>query len=169
MKKKSKPDTRPPQEKAPQQVFLEIFVQPHGRGFMYRALAKTEWGQQITVEGYASGSQKEVERVVQKRVQKVIDDHRKRRAKAGLEETKNGTVGNPTLQPAPDEQFGVTETVQELPPENATSEETMRLIQSALEMPMTVSYTLTGTESGRSPQITYTLKPSTPENGSEKS
>jgi len=167
--KKKEPNSRPAHEKAPKQVFLEIFVQKHGRGFMYRALAKTEWGQQITVEGYASGSQKEVERVVQKRVQKVIDDHRKRRAKEVSGEPTIGTGENSVLQPAADEQFGVTETVYDRPPENASSEEMTRLIQSALEMPITVSYTMAEIEKSRSLKITYTLKPSTLENGSEKS
>ncbi|HCR48687.1 MAG TPA: hypothetical protein DIW24_03595 [Bacteroidetes bacterium] len=148
LKKKPKASTSPPDSATKKNVFLEIFVQPHGRGFMYRALAKTEWGQQITVEGYAAGSQKDVERVVQKRIQKVLDDHRKRRAQLEAVEVASELVEK-------EEQL----TNIPSPEDISDGQKVQNVIQEMLSSPITVSYTLESKEKGRPRKITYTIKP----------
>ncbi|MBL7978901.1 MAG: hypothetical protein JNN12_11230 [Bacteroidetes Order II. Incertae sedis bacterium] len=151
MKKKPETNASPPDSATTKNVFLEIFVQPHGRGFMYRALAKTEWGQQITVEGYAAGSQKEVERVVQKRVQKVLDDQRKQRAHVKAVQAISEPVERAEL------------VANVPPPENHPEGQVQEAIQAMLNSPLTVSYTRESKENGRPRKITYTIKPSNSE------
>lgn len=49
-------------------VNVEIFIKALNGGFSYKAVAQDDEGNRYSVEGWASGSQKEVERLVQRKL-----------------------------------------------------------------------------------------------------
>lgn len=145
-------------------VFLEILVQGRGKGFMYRALATTAWGQKITVEGWAAGSRKEVERVVQRRIQKIIDEGRKRTQV--LQAKQEDATEAPPKEVLHFETACEEGDLNDAPKPNAPAQpveiseaDIAELLQDALDAPMQVSYTTTPIGANQPIRVTYSVKP----------
>jgi hypothetical protein len=169
---KGSPDEAP----TSQHVYLDIQVKAHNRGFHYVAVAKTEKGKTIRLEGWASGSQKEVERTVQTRVSKVIADQQKvearRMANLNVEHSGETTMEiSPTTdvveQELGSESVSQIEVAQieaaqiEVAQPETIPDEAPQLVQIPITMP-TVTYSVmtnNGEKHIQQARIRYTITP----------
>lgn len=139
---------KPDEAKSTHHVYLEIQVKPKNRGFHYIGIAKPEGMKPIRVEGYASGSQKEVERVVQNRISKILEAQKK--VMALKTEKEMSPIDTPIALPIVEVQIP----------------ETPQRVQIPMTIP-TISYSITANESPQSektsqPTIRYTITPNKP-------
>lgn len=150
-KPKRKPSSKGQEKPASNQVYIEIMVHPKDRGFMYRALAVTDWGQKITVEGFTTAPRKELERVVQRRVQKVIDDHKKQREAI----TQAQAATPPVLPEEPSPETPILDIDEaSLPPETPSAPVEVPDPKSHPQPTMKATYTYTQTHSSEQPSST---------------
>lgn len=90
-----------PDKRNEKHVYLHITVRRKNRGFAYRATAHPEGEEQITLEGWSAGSEKEVRKSVQGKIERIMAERKRAGVKAAakdanLDDSPSAAVENPT-------------------------------------------------------------------------